>query len=258
MRRDTPRLHAWLLRCIAGLGLFVSMNASCADARIAVAANFAGVAKQLADEFGKRSGHRVVLSVGATGKLYAQVVNGAPFEVFLAADDETPARMEREGRAVAGTRLTYAIGRLVLWSRIPGFVDAEARVLSGNRFRKLALANPRLAPYGQAAQQVLARLGVADGVRDRLVMGENIAQTLQFVSSGNAELGFIALAQLPEVEQRTPGSRWIVPSDLHDPLRQDAVLLARGVGNPAARAFLEHLRSAAGRATIQAGGYELP
>jgi len=222
------------------------------DIHVAVAANFTAPLQELSELFARQSGHRVVASTGSSGKFYAQIRNGAPFDVLLSADDETPRRLEAEKAAVAGTQFTYALGRLVLWSAAGGLVDERGEVLRTQRFRKLAIANPKLAPYGLAAQQAMTRLGVWDAARGRLVQGENIAQTFQFVASGNAELGFVALSQLAGERK---GSRWLVPSELHAPIRQDAVLLKQG---PAGRAFLEFLRSAPARERIRAYGYELP
>jgi molybdate transport system substrate-binding protein len=228
------------------------------EARIAVAANFASPAKRLADEFTQRTGHRLALSSGSTGKFYAQIKNGAPFDAFLSADDETPRRMEKEKVAVAGSRFTYAVGKLVLWSPKAGLVDDKGNVLRARAFNRLAIANPRLAPYGAAAKEALEKLGVWQALQDKLVQGENIAQTYQFVSSGNADLGFIALSQLRERGAAQAGSHWLVPAELHAPLRQDAVLLERGASNGAARDFLNDLRSPAAHELIRAVGYDLP
>jgi molybdate transport system substrate-binding protein len=227
------------------------------EARIAVAANFAAPMQRIAADFERESGHRLLLSTGATGKFFAQITHGAPFEVFLAADDETPARLERDGLAVSGSRFTYAIGRLVLWSARAGFVDEPGAVLERGSFRHLAIANPKTAPYGAAAEETLRNLGLLDKLRPRIVQGENIAQTYQFVASGNAELGFIALAQVSGGAAPAGGSQWVVPAAMHAPIRQDAALLARGRGNPAALAFLAYLKSEKARSVIRAYGYEL-
>ncbi|MGQ0654024.1 MAG: molybdate ABC transporter substrate-binding protein [Betaproteobacteria bacterium] len=236
--------------------LFLIASASRADdVHVAVAANFAAPLQALGEAFTRQSGHRVQASAGSTGKFYAQIRNGAPFDVLLSADDETPRRLEEEKAAVAGTRFTYALGRLVLWSAVESLVDDRGEVLRTARFRKLAVANPRLAPYGAAAQQAMTKLGVWGALQGRLVQGENIAQTFQFVASGNADLGFVALAQLAGERK---GSRWLVPAELHAPIRQDAVLLARAASNQAARALLDYLRGAAARERIRAYGYELP
>lgn len=224
-------------------------------ASVAVASNFAAPMKQLAADFERQTGHTLTISTGATGKFYAQIRNGAPFDVLLAADDATPARLMREGAAVA--RQTYAIGRLVLWSATPGYVTDGDGALRARRFKRLAIANPRLAPYGAAALETLTRLGLADALAPRFVVGENIAQTHQFVASGNAELGFVALSQVTQDGRLTGGSAWIVPASLHAPIRQDAVLLKRGADNDAARALFDFLKSPAVALTLtQRFGYE--
>lgn len=239
-----------------------ALFAACATAavagevQVAVAANFAAPMQRIADEFERETGHRVRAAFGATGKFYAQIRNGAPFEVLLSADAATPARLEEEGAAVAGTRFPYAFGRLVLWSARAGVVDEQGMVLKEGAFRYLAIANPRIAPYGAAAMQVLRRLGVADAIVPQLVTGENIAQTHQFVASGNAELGFVALSQVWSEGRLAGGSAWRVPPELHEPIRQDAVLLARGRDNPAARALLEFLHGERAAAIVRSYGYE--
>lgn len=247
------------LSLICALALGVCAHA--AEVTVAVAANFAAPMQQIARAFAQDTGHQAVVSLGATGSFYAQIRNGAPFHVFLSADDETPQRLEREGLAVAGTRFTYALGQLVLWSPQAGRVDDRGEVLRTGSFPRLAIASPRLAPYGQAAMQVLDRMGVTAQWQPRLVVGENIAQAYQFVATGNASLGFVALSQVL-VDDRIggrirEGSAWIVPPSLHDPLRQDAVLLSRGQGNPAATALLAYLRGDKARAVIRAHGYSL-
>ncbi len=227
--------------------------------QVAVAANFSAPMQRIAADFEAATGHRAELSLGATGKFYAQVRNGAPFELLLSADDETPAKLVADGLAVPGSAFTYAIGRLVLWSAQPGFVDADGGVLKQGRFQHLAVANPKTAPYGAAASETLAKLGLLDALRPKFVQGENIAQTQQFVASGNAELGFVALAQVwRDGAFSGPGSAWVVPAALHAPLRQDAVLLLPGRDKPAALALLSYLRSEKARAAIRSFGYELP
>lgn len=222
---------------------------------VAVAANFTAPMQKIAAAFEVDTGHKAQLSFGATGKLYAQITNGAPFEVLLAADDATPARLEREGKGVANSRWTYAIGTLVLWSAQPGYVDAQGAVLKTGDFKYLALANPQLAPYGLAATQVMDQLGVTSAVKPRWVQGESIAQTYQFVATGNAQLGFVALSQVMANGAITRGSAWQVPANLHDPIRQDAVLLTPGKGNAAALALLQYLRTDKARAIIRSHGY---
>ena len=226
-----------------------------AEVSVAVAANFTVPMQKIASLFEQDTGHKAVLAFGSTGRFYAQVRNGAPFQVLLAADDETPARLEREGAGVAGSRFTYAVGRLVLWSRQPGLVDARGEVLKSGRFDKLALADPKLAPYGAAAMETMAALGVLEAVRPSFVQGESIAQTYQFVASENAQLGFVALSQVFADGRITSGSGWVVPPELHAPIRQDAILLDKGRGNPAATALLQYLRSDKARAIIRSHGY---
>jgi molybdate transport system substrate-binding protein len=225
--------------------------------QVAVAANFSAPMKQIAESFEKDTGHKVLLSSGATGKFYAQIKSGAPFDVFLSADDETPARLDAEGATVAGSRFTYATGRLVLWSPRAGVVDSRGDVLRANAFRNIAIAAPKLAPYGAAAVQTLERLGLLAAIEPKFVQGESIGQTFNFVSSGNAELGFIALSQVFENGQLKSGSGWVVPAPLHSPLRQDAVQLVRSKDNPAAAALMRYLKSERVRAMIRAYGYEV-
>ena len=244
------------LTAIALLFLACSSHAArAAEVQIAVAANFTAPAKLIAADFEKDTGHKALLAFGATGKFYAQISNGAPFEVLLAADDETPARLEQEGAAVTGSRFTYAIGRLVLWSAKPGYVDDRGEVLKKAGFRHLAIANPKLAPYGAAAVEVLTALKLLDTVQPKFVQAENIAQAYQFVATGNAELGFVALSQVIKDGRIAAGSAWIVPANLHPPIKQDAVLLDRGKGKPAAEAWLSYLRGDKARAVIRSFGY---
>lgn len=241
---------------LLALLLALSGRAFAAEVQVAVASNFIAPMRSVAAAFERTSGHRVRLAFGATGKFYAQIRNGAPFDVLLAADDTTPAKLEREGLAVAGSRFTYATGRLALWSAKPGFVDAEGAVLEQGRFRRLAIANPRLAPYGAAAVETLDGLELLARLRPRLVQGENIAQTFQFVASGNAELGFVAVSQVFVDGRLARGSAWVVPQALHAPIRQDAVILARGRDNPAARALIRYMKQDTARGIIRAYGYD--
>lgn len=244
-------------RAVIGLLLAASGWAAQAErVQVAVAANFAAPMQAIAAAFERSSGHTVLLSVGSTGKFYAQIKNGAPFHVLLAADAQTPARLEQEGLGVVGSRFTYARGRLVLWSSQPGVVDAQGAVLRSGNFAHLALADPKLAPYGAAALEVLQRLGVLAHWRAKLVQGENIAQAYQFVATGNAELGFVALSQVRA--NGGSGSYWLVPAEWHEPLQQDAVLLKPGQDTPAAQALLAYLRSEAARTILLRFGYELP
>ena len=222
---------------------------------VAAASNFREPLKHIVTAFEADSRHKVVLSTGSTGKLYAQIRNGAPFEVFLAADIERPALLEKEGAALPGTRFTYARGRLVLWSPKPGYVDDSGAVLDTDAFRYLAMPNPKLAPYGKAAQQVLEARGRWDALRGRIAQGENISQAHHFIVSGNADLGFLALSQVKRPGKVIEGSYWLPPAALHDPIDQQAILVK---DTPAARAFLEFLKSAAAKNIIQRYGYELP
>jgi molybdate transport system substrate-binding protein len=246
-----------LSRCLALLAAAVFACAvEAAEVHVAVAANFTAPLKDIAAEFERDTGHKVMASSGPTGGLYTQIRNGAPFELFLAADDSTPAKLEQEGGVVPGSRFTYAIGKLVLWSASADVVDDRGEVLKRNAFRHLAIANPKTAPYGLAATQVLERLGLADAIRPRLVEGTNITQAHQFVASGNAELGFVALSQVYKDGRLAAGSAWIVPAELYEPIRQDAVILARGRDNPAAQALADYLKGPKAAAVIRAYGYE--
>ena len=237
--------------------LFLFAGTALADeVSVAVAANFTAPMRKIAAAFERDTGHKAVLAFGSTGRFYAQVKRGAPFEVLLAADQETPARLEQEGAAVAGTRFTYAIGRLVLWSAASGVVDDHGEVLRKPGGAKIAIADPKLAPYGAAAMQAMRKLGVADSLRPRLVQGENVAQAWQFTSTGNAQFGFVALSQVMVDGRIAQGSAWIVPADLHAPIRQDAVLLAAGKDHPAATALLAYLRGDTARTIVRAHGYE--
>ena len=236
--------------------LLLSPLARAEEVQVAVAANFTAPMKAIVAEFEKLTGHKAQLSFGATGKFYAQIKNGAPFQVFLSADDETPAKLEQEGLAEAGSRFTYAVGTLALWSARPDFVDAKGEVLSRGAFAHLALANPKLAPYGAAAMETLEKLGLAASLRAKFVQGENIAQTHQFVVSGNAELGFVALSQVMKDGRIGAGSAWIVPAGMHRPIRQDAVILNPGRDKAAANALLRYLRGRRAQAIIRAHGYQ--
>lgn len=226
------------------------------EVHVAVASNFTAPLQALSADFEKNSGHKVLLSAGATGKLYAQIKSGAPFDLLLAADDVTPRRLEAEGYAIAGSRFTYATGKLVLWSAQPGLVDVQARVLHSGSFKHLAIASPKLAPYGVAAEQTLTRLGLLKTLTPRLVQGESIGQTYSFVASGNAELGFIALSQLARAGQIGKGSSWIVPGDLYRPLHQDAVLLLPGRDKAGAKALLAFLKTPHAKTVLRSFGYE--
>ncbi|MDH4585242.1 molybdate ABC transporter substrate-binding protein [Pseudomonas sp. BN415] len=227
------------------------------EVQVAVAANFSAPIQAIAKDFEKDTGHKLVAAYGATGQFYTQIKNGAPFEVFLSADDTTPAKLEREGESVPGSRFTYAIGTLVLWSARDGYVDAKGDVLKTGQYKHLSIANPKTAPYGQAATQVLEKLGLTKTVAPKLVEGQNITQALQFVSSGNAELGFVALSQVYKDGKITSGSAWIVPTEMHEPIRQEALILKKGQANPAAKALVDYLKGPKAAEVIKSYGYQL-
>lgn len=239
------------------LALLAAATAQADEVSVAVAANFTGPMQVIAVLFERDTGHKANLAFGATGKFYAQITNGAPFEILLAADDETPVRLVKEGHAVAGSAYTYAIGKLVLWSADPKLVDARGEILKKGGFRHLALANPKTAPYGGAALQTMGKLGVTETLKPLFVQGENISQTQQFVVTGAAELGFVAYSQVIKNGQIGSGSGWIVPGTFYDAINQDAVLLAKGKDKPAATALLKYLKSDKAQAVIKSFGYEL-
>jgi molybdate transport system substrate-binding protein len=225
-----------------------------AEVHVAVAANFTEPAKQIAARFKARTGHSASMSFGSSGQFFAQIANGAPYQVFLSADAERPLKAEADGLAVPGSRFTYATGRLVLFSRTRGLVDARGAVLSTGRFQKLAIAEPKAAPYGVAAVETMRRLAVYDRLAPKLVHGASITQTFQFVETGAAEVGFVALSQ---VIAEKGGSRWVVPEALHTPIDQQAVLLKPGAGNPAAAAFMQFLKGGEAKAIIRRYGYQV-
>ena len=222
---------------------------------VATASNFGSAMKQIAARYQETSGQRVTLVVGSSGKHYAQVLNGAPFDVLFAADTLRPALLESGGHAVAGTRFTYAAGKLVLWSPIPDFVDSEGAILHTGAFRHLAIANPRVAPYGEAAVHVLKALGLWESYERRLVRGENVAHAFNFVLSGNAELGLVAYAQIADPARPAGGSYWLVPDSLYSPIDQQAVIVRDG---DAARRFMAFVRSDEALSIIHAHGYDTP
>ena len=246
------RISQLLFALVAALVL--AGPAFAAEVKIAVAANFTEPAKEIAARFKARTGHDATLSFGSSGQFYTQIAHGAPFEVFLSADAERPLKAEREGLAAPRTRFTYAVGQLVLYSKTPGLVDGAGAVLATGRFNKLAIADPASAPYGAAAVQTLRKLGVYAAVKPRIVTGGSIAQAYQFVATGAADLGFVALSQ---VIGEPGGSRWIVPAADHAPIDQQAVLLKTGKDNPAAKAFLAFLKGPAAAAIIRKYGYEV-
>ncbi len=239
-------------RRLALLGAAFSAPLLAAETQVAVAANFTEPAKAIAAAFEKATGHKALLAFGASGGFYTQISHGAPFEVFLSADADRPARAEQEGLAVPGTRFTYAVGRLVLYSATPGLVDPGGAVLKRGGFDRIAIAEPATAPYGLAAVETMRRLGVEAALKPKIVTGSSIAQAYQFTSTGAAQLGFVALSQVVAVRG---GSRWIVPAGFHAPIEQQAVLLRTGEKNPAARAFLAFLKGRTALAIIRRYGY---
>jgi len=229
------------------------------EVRVAVAANFLGTLNEIITNYKVDTGHTVVVSSGSSGKLYAQIKNGAPFDVFFSADTKRSTLLEEEGLAVKGTRFVYAVGRLTLWSPDPSVVHGDTqRILSDGHFDHLAIANPKTAPYGMAAEQTLKKLGLWESLKDRIVQGENIGQTFQFVFSKNAQLGFVALSQVLDPKINGSGSRWDVPTSFHDPLEQEAVLLVTGQNNIAAKAFLGYVQEVKSLAIIKQFGYGVP
>lgn len=242
------------LAAVAAWGLVAGAGVQAAEVQVAVAANFTAPMQKIAPLFEADTGHKAVLAFGSTGRFYAQIRNGAPFDVLLAADDETPAKLEREGQG--SSRFTYAIGKLVLWSKQPALVDAQGEVLKSGKFEKIALADPKLAPYGAAAIETMTKLGVIEALRPRIVQGENIAQAWQFVATENAQLGFVALSQVWADGKLKEGWAWVVPSTLYSPIRQDAILLNKGRNNAAATALLAYLRSEKARNIIRSYGYD--
>ncbi|MGH6903480.1 MAG: molybdate ABC transporter substrate-binding protein [Geminicoccaceae bacterium] len=246
-------LPRYVLHVSSGIVLALGAlpSAQAAETNVAVAANFTEASQEIAEVFKEKTGHEAILSFGSTGQLYTQITQDAPFEVFLAADDERPAKAVEEGFAVPGSQFTYAIGKSVLWSKDPNLVQGEQTLKNGD-FTKIAIANPATAPYGAAAVQAMQALGVYDQLAPKIVQGNNIAQTFQFVETGNAELGFVALSQ---VVSNNEGSRWEVPAELYEPIRQDAVLLKTGEDNEAAKGFLEFLQGPEAAAIIGKFGY---
>jgi molybdate transport system substrate-binding protein len=240
---------------LTALLIFAAFGIRAAEVQVAVAANFAVPLERIAAGFRAATGHTLKTSAGSTGKFYSQIVAGAPFELLIAADDETPRKLIAAGQAVAGSNFTYAIGKLVLWSARPGFVDDQGAVLGSGRFSHLAIADPKVAPYGAAALQVIKARGLAEALAPKLVTGQSIAQAFQFVGTGNAELGFVALSQVAIPGKPAAGSYWLVPQDLYGQIRQDAVLLKPGADNPAAKALLDYLKSPAAHHVIKSFGY---
>ncbi len=250
-----PGKHRVVITWIMAIILMIASKTLADEIRVAVASNFSEVIKILAERFEKSTGHQVILSFGSTGKHYAQIRNGAPFDVFLAADERRPKLLEQEGIALPGSRFTYAIGKLILWSPRKGYIDSAGAVLKQGTFRYLAIANPKLAPYGKAAREVLQALGLWKALAQQMVRGENIGQAFQYIKSGNADLGFVAYSQVKKPGLPIEGSCWEVPQELYTPIRQQAVLLKE---NAAAQAFLSFMQSDAALTIIQSYGYETP
>ena len=238
--------------------LIATVSFAAADeVKAAVAANFTVAIKRLTPIFEQKTGHKLLVSFGATGQLFAQINNGAPFDVFLAADDQAPQQLIKSGAAIASSHFIYATGRLALWSSTSGYVDADGKILNSDKFVKIAIANPKTAPYGQAATEALIALGLFDKLSPKFVVGENISQTQQFVSTGNVELGFIALAQVKGLPASERGSYWLVPSTLHKPIGQGAVALSSTKNSEAATAFLAFLKTPEAVVVIRELGYEV-
>jgi molybdate transport system substrate-binding protein len=253
--RSTKR---WLFGVLLALLAPLTPLAQAGEVRAAVAANFTAPMQQIAPLFEQASGHKVRLSFGSTGKFYAQIRNGAPYDVFVAADSRTPQRLDGDGLTVPGSRFVYALGKLVLWSPQPGMVDVRGEVLHKGGFSKLAIGEPKLAVYGTAAQETLEKLGLWEALLPRLVRGENITQAYQFAASGNAELGFVALSQIAKGGKVGEGSWWIVPSHYYKPIEQSAVQLSGARDGQAAGAFLDFIKGPQAAAIIRSYGYELP
>ena len=253
-------LHQWFKTTLAVsvLSLTGISMAWAGEVQVAVAANFTKPMEKIAEDFFKATDHKAVLSFGATGKFVEQIKQGAPFEVLLAADQKNPIKLENEQLAVPKSRYTYAIGKLVLWSAKPDLVDDKGNVLKTGGFEHIAIADPKTAPYGKAAMNVMEKLGALDALKPKMVQGESIAQAKEFVSSGNAELGFVALSQVIKDGKIAEGSGWMVPQDLYAPLYQDAILLKTGENNVAAKALMDYLKTEPAQAVIKAYGYELP
>lgn len=257
MKADSDRPAAAQCLTTLAAALLLSTTAYADEIQVAVAANFTAPMKQIAVDFEQATGHKAVLAFGATGKFYAQIRNNAPFEVLLSADDETPTRLAKEGAAVAASQFTYARGKLALWSAKEGVVDDKGDVLKKNGFDHIAVANPKLAPYGAAAVEAMKALGVYDRLAPKLVTAENIGQAFQFVKSGNAPLGFVALSQVTRDNRITEGSAWGAPAHLYAPIKQDAIILNNGKSKPAAEALMQFLKGDPARAVIRSYGYDL-
>ncbi|WP_323160545.1 molybdate ABC transporter substrate-binding protein [Pseudomonas fluorescens] len=254
----TIRASRFAPACLASLlAVFAVGAVQAEEVQVAVAANFTAPIQAIAVDFEKDTGHKLVAAYGATGQFYTQIKNGAPFEVLLSADDTTPEKLEKEGDTVKGSRFTYAIGTLALWSAKEGYVDAKGEVLKKNEYQHLSIANPKAAPYGLAATQVLEKLKLTEATKAKIVEGQNITQAYQFVATGNAELGFVALSQIYKDGKVSSGSAWIVPASMHDPIKQDAVILNKGKDNAAAKALVDYLKGPKAATVIKSYGYQL-
>lgn len=248
-----PVLKQILLLLVFYLGFF-SEVIQASEVRVAVASNFLSTLRVLKDEFRQQTGHKILVSSGSTGKLYAQIRNGAPFDIFLAADGKRPELLEQEGRGVSGSRFTYAEGKIVLWSALSENHGADCKsLLLDNRFKRLAVSNPKTAPYGKAGKEVLQKLELWHALKRKIVRGENASQTLQYVESKNAQLGFVALSQV--LDRESGGCLWQIPEDYYSPIEQQAILLKRGQASSAAQQFVKFLKTPEGRAIISAAGY---
>lgn len=254
------RVGVWTSRMAGAVALAWMGPVTAGEVAVAVASNFTAPMQQIAQAFEQQTGHRVKLSSGGTGSLYAQIRHGAPFDLLLAADTKIPARLAQEGYADERTQFTYATGQLVLWGANPtlidGLNDSDGDILREGKFRKFAIADPMLAPYGAAAQQALQALGLWQAIEPKIVQGKNIGQAFQFVSSGNAELGLVALAQVYADGKIESGSGWIVPHELYSPIRQDAILLKPGQANPVAHELVNYLKGEQVQQIIESYGYQ--
>ena len=254
------RIKQFMRLLTLSLCAVLSLTAQAETVLVAVASDFTKPMTEIAAAFEKTTGHHVNLAFGSSGKAFAQIQSGAPYEIYLSASEKYPIELEKSGHAVANSGFVYAIGKLVLWSATPGYVDDQGKILKAANFKHLALADPAHAPYGVVAEEVMKNLGMLEKLRPLFVMGENIAQTFQFVSTGNAELGFVGLAQVIDANTGKigSGSGWIIPGNLHSPFRQSAVLLKKGIENPAAPALMAYLKSSPALAIIGKYGFGLP
>jgi molybdate transport system substrate-binding protein len=256
LSRRSARLLSLIRACAIG-SLIVPLLAHGAEAQVAVAANFAEPMKALATLLEQTTGHHLKITQGATGKLYAQIRQGAPFDVLLAADSRTPTRLAAERLGLASSQFTYAQGKLVLWSATVDRVDAHGLVLTAADVNRIAYANPKLAPYGLAAEQVMEKLGLSAELAPKLVQAESIGQAFSFTYAGAADVGFVAMSQVLKDGKLRSGSIWVIPQRLYEPIRQDAILLKRGAHNEAALALVKLLQSPSGQALIRAAGYDI-